>query len=36
MSLRVVSILPSLEVILPAFLHALSKLKGDPAECAQE
>jgi len=26
----------NLEVILPALPHALSKLKGDPSECAQE
>jgi molybdenum cofactor synthesis domain-containing protein len=26
----------NLEVILPALPHALSKLKGDPTECAQE
>ena len=26
----------NLSVILPAFPHALSKLKGDPAECGQD
>jgi molybdopterin adenylyltransferase len=26
----------NLETILPALPHALSKLKGDPSECAQE
>jgi molybdopterin biosynthesis enzyme MoaB len=26
----------NLSIILPALPHALSKLKGDPSECAQE
>ncbi|MBM4278709.1 MAG: molybdopterin adenylyltransferase [Deltaproteobacteria bacterium] len=30
------SVKENLEVILPALPHALSKLKGDPTECAQE
>lgn len=30
------SVKENLEVILPALPHALSKLKGDPSECAQE
>ena len=30
------SVRENLEVILPALPHALSKLKGDPSECAQE
>jgi len=29
------SVRENLEVILPALPHALSKLKGDPSECAQ-
>ncbi len=30
------SVRENLSVILPALPHALSKLKGDPSECAQE
>ena len=30
------SVKENLSVILPALPHALSKLKGDPSECAQE
>ena len=30
------SVRENLAVILPALSHALSKLKGDPSECAQE
>ena len=30
------SVKENLQVILPALPHALSKLKGDPSECAQE
>jgi molybdenum cofactor synthesis domain-containing protein len=30
------SVKENLEVILPTLPHALSKLKGDPSECAQE
>jgi molybdopterin biosynthesis enzyme MoaB len=30
------SVKENLTVILPALPHAISKLKGDPSECAQE
>ncbi len=30
------SVKENLAVILPALPHALSKMKGDPSECAQE